>query len=547
MMANRFNGTANASRLLWIGGLLVIIFFLLLTIDAQMSRVRGGDGPSYLLLAESIAGHYAYADINAPGAPPHTQYPPLFPLLLAPVYFGWGYNFLLMKFLLLAFNIGSVFAVRKFFAKESGDGLYATLIAVLTGTNFYFLFYTNEILTEVPYTLISFMVLIYWQKHSDGRLGTPQFLTVLPLLLAMAYMTRMIGVTLLAAASVSVLLSEWQKKGPAAALRKAFLFGAVASIPFALWTIRSSIYADGVATYQSIFAQADYYSLDSGSAGLSALFERFTTNCGYYYDGIYKTVVTFKSAKEGLPGAVFLIIFLLVMAGFLKELFSKREMKDFYFLFYMGLLTVWPVYGSGDARRYLVPLIPLIYHYLFEGAALAARPLHGIVGRTGKAALVLPSVFLLLNGVEIGDKAMNIKGGFEALSRAHEGRIFEKVSRPVLADIGVGRFRESAPCYFDYLHAIDLMNGRVSENDVLTARKPEIVYLMTGKPVVRFPYTKDLGLMEKFMLDKGVTHLLIDSCYGETEDFLRPFVLSRPEGFILMLSDNKGTALLKVQ
>jgi hypothetical protein len=78
------------------------------------------------------------------------------------------------------------------------------------------------------------------------------------------------------------------------------------------------------------------------------------------------------------------------------------------------------------------------------------------------------------------------------------------------------------------------------------ARKAEIVYLLIDRPVVRFPYTSSAALMEGFIKEKGVSHILLDSCYGETDKYARKYVLSKPEGFRVLLSDNQGTAVLKL-
>jgi hypothetical protein len=126
------------------------VFYIALILDGMLFQTIGGDGPSYLILAKSIAEGYGYADINMPGAPTHTQYPPFFPLLLAPIYLAFGYNFLVIKLLVAAFGIASLFAIRAYFSNQDGK-LYGTLIAVLTGTNFFFLTGTNSLQTEIPF------------------------------------------------------------------------------------------------------------------------------------------------------------------------------------------------------------------------------------------------------------------------------------------------------------------------------------------------------------------------------------------------------------
>jgi hypothetical protein len=342
------------------------------------------------------------------------------------------------------------------------------------------------------------------------------------------------------------------REGLSIGLKKAVLFAAAASVPFAIWTLRGSFYAQDVATYQSIFAQADYYSLDRGAAGLGSLFARFSLNSGYYFDGIYEVLVAFRPANDGLRWAALIAVFLLVMAGFVKELYSRREMKDFYFLFYLGLLTVWPVYGKGDANRYLVPLIPFLYHYLFSGLASvwgSAVSLRGRAASGRGAVFVALAVFMaVLNSAEISYRAVDAYGWrFEGLSRIFDGRLFLNVRSVGLDDLGARGMIKFRPCFYNYLLAAGSLKGSLSESDVVMVRKAEIAYLLLDKPVVRFPYTSDAALMERFIKEKGISHIVLDSCYPETDRYARKFVMSRPDDFRVLLTDGQGTAVLKLQ
>src|SRR3990170_8610512 len=537
-------------KLLWFGGLALVLFCLALLLDGTLSKTRGGDGPSYLILARSLVEGYGYADINIPGAPPHTQYPPVFPLLLTPIYLAFGYNFLLSKLVIVASAVASLFVVRAFFSGHGGK-LYGTFIAVLTGTNFFFLFYTNEIQSEIPYLFLSFLALLYASRHVPKPKAYQLFLA-LPLLLALAYMTRMIGVTLVAAAFVTVLLALRGREGLPAGLKKTILFGAAASVPFVIWNLRNSIYSQDIATYQSIFAQADYYSLDSGSAGLGSLFARFSLNSGYYFECIYEMLALMPASEDGFWWAALIAVFLLVMAGFVKELFCRREMKDFYFLFYLGLLTVWPVFGQGDAQRYLVPLIPFLYHYLFSGFAFVWGGAASLTGRTtigrGAGFLALAMLLAVINTAGISYRSANPSGwNFDGGARVLDGGLFRNVQSLGLDDLGANGLKKTMPCFYNYLLAADTIKGSLADSDVLMARKPEIVYLLIDKPVVRFPYTSQAELMESFIKEKGVSHILLDSCYVETDRYARKFVMSRPERVSVMVSDGQVTVALKLQ
>src|SRR5574337_1828718 len=127
-------GAAALLALAAIMALTAVIGFEL--IDGALTYIRGGDSVSYVLLAKAIATGHWYSDINIPGSPPHTQYPPLFPLILSPVYFLLGLNVFWMKAVVLAFGVSAVLGAGLLFGKDSGRARGA-VVALLTGTSFY--------------------------------------------------------------------------------------------------------------------------------------------------------------------------------------------------------------------------------------------------------------------------------------------------------------------------------------------------------------------------------------------------------------------------
>src|SRR5689334_11998006 len=61
--------------------ILLNLLFALLTFMPQPHT--GGDSANYLTLARSLLQRHSYTDLYDPIQPPHTKYPPVFPLMLA--------------------------------------------------------------------------------------------------------------------------------------------------------------------------------------------------------------------------------------------------------------------------------------------------------------------------------------------------------------------------------------------------------------------------------------------------------------------------------
>lgn len=523
-------------------------------IDNRVSSIRGGDAINYILLAKSIATGHGFADINIPGFPPHTQYPPILPLILSPVFYLYGFNFVLMRLIVVLFAIGSVWMVKRIFERESDKGI-GIFLALITGTNFYFLFFAKELMTEVPYMFLSLLAIFCLDRYSSEKAGG-RYLVFGSILLSIAYLTRMIGITLYAAAAIYFIIDIFRASGEGNKKKQLLFLLVVGGLPFLIWMIRGSLYSHDVSTYESIFMQADYYANDSGSAGIGSLFGRAYENIGYYIDTLPKGLISFIDIKHylnALPLKIFYLLVLFIMLlGFAIELYRKRGIKDFYILFYFILLAVWPVYGSGDARRYIVPILPFLYFYFFRGFS-ALGSLKNVFRETGrltlnKAAVFPVILFLSFNIAEIyrmvypPDALKRINSAVRYLA-IYSGERVDSIELDTVSE----HFKKNSPCYSKYLETAFGAKSILGPQDVVMTRKPEVVYLITGGYSVRFPYTKDEGRMKEFIKGRDVDFVLVDQCYPEATAYLVPFISSNPGMFETVFDDAKGTVLLKVK
>lgn len=552
-MKARKSQSKNSYKLtvLWISVLSVMAVAGFQFLDNRLSQIRGGDAVNYLILAKSLATGHWFSDINIPGAPPHTQYPPLLPVILSPIFFFLGFNLLWMKAVIVVSGIASVYMIKRLF--EDDDQLTAVLIAAMVGTNFFFYIFMKEIMTELPYLFLSVTAIILFRKYAGSRELRP-FWLILPLAVSAAYFMRMIGITLYAAFVLALLLRVATERDRLLELKKLLTFSFAGILPFLIWTIRGQVYSEGVSTYSSIFTQADYYSSERGAIETGTLIARFFKNALLYTEAIPKALITSSAFKEALPVlALKVLVFLLlafVVIGFLRQLFLKREVKDLYVALYAALLTVWPVYGSGDARRYVVPLLPFLYLYLMDGAGVTINFAGKALGRReiskGAIIAVITLIFLSMNIVQI-KKVLLPHEAFKRVKAVVAGLngFTERVDSFSPEAAGVDAFKKSAPCYSRYLsYAFDLKTA-IKPHEVVMARKPEIVSLITGGFAVRFPFTGNSDAMLEFIEKNKVGYIIIDQCYPEAQKYLVPAILSRPESFNVVLDDSKGTIVLK--
>ena len=236
-----------------------------------------------------------------------------------------------------------------------------------------------------------------------------------------------------------------------------------------------------------------------------------------------------------------IIILVLFLIGFIRDLLFKRGIKDFYTLSYLSILMVWPTYGSGDALRYLVPLIPLLYYYFFRGFDLATSPgtffnrgeagLSAASGKGSRAALLVlfpVCIFTIFNLAQIRGRVFS-PGALRQIVRSYAilgENIFKRIESVELASASTPYFERYLPCYHQYLKGAKTLTLASGPDDIIMTRKPEVVSLISGRKVIRFPYSSNEKTLFRFMEDNKVTHILLDNCYSETKKYIVPVTKS---------------------
>ncbi len=552
----------------WYVGIIFIIFFVLLyfqLISDKLSYLRGGDTASYILLAKSLASGLGFSDFNLPGNPPHTQYPPLFPLLLAPIVAFFGYNFMWMRLLVIGFALVSLYVIRLYFLRHTSSAM-AYVLVFLVGTSFFVLSLSAEILPEVVYLFFSMLALYLYEKNMDKTIAGP-YARFLPVLAPLMYFTKFIGITFCFAVICLLLLrirSEAEERK--AYIKRLFYFILIGVVPFVVWFVRNNLYARGVSTYQSIMFQADYYDAGLGRAGVGTIFERAAANISMYIFEVPMTFLTYMDLRKAVTPAVLkgfvAVILILFLIGFIRDLIMKRGIKDFYTFLYLAILMVWPTYGSGDALRYLVPLIPLFYYYFFRGFEVVISPgtfftrgeggLTAVSGKGSRQAwlVLFPiCIFILFNLAQISGR-LSPPSAFKQIVRSSSivgENIGKRVDVVELESATTPFFERYVPCYHRYLKGAKTLTMASGPEDIIMTRKPEIVSLISGRRVIRFPYSSNEKTIFEFIEEKKVTHILLDSCYKETRRYVLPITEKYKEKFTVWVgADGAHSGILKL-
>jgi 4-amino-4-deoxy-L-arabinose transferase-like glycosyltransferase len=139
-------------------GLLVVQAALLRTVFVPAPH-PGGDNAAYLTLAHSLLDGEGYTELWDPAAPPHTKYPPVFPILVAVSMAlgarGWGS----LKAAPVVASLVGVLAVFLWARRRVRDEVAAG-VAFLTGLSAAYLDHARWILSDIPF--LAFLFLALW-------------------------------------------------------------------------------------------------------------------------------------------------------------------------------------------------------------------------------------------------------------------------------------------------------------------------------------------------------------------------------------------------
>ena len=161
------------------------------------------DSAIYITVSRALATGHGYTYMGYA----HTKYPFMFPLLLAPITGIFGYNFLLMR-LMIVFMVFFAIWFSFVLVRRVADEWIALCVMALTAASYPLMLWTTWVLSDSPYMFFSMLALIFIQQY--GRETSPfnRRAVFASLLVLASYFTRGIGLALALAAVLYLLLEN---------------------------------------------------------------------------------------------------------------------------------------------------------------------------------------------------------------------------------------------------------------------------------------------------------------------------------------------------
>jgi hypothetical protein len=344
----------------------------------------GDDSVAYLILAQHLAGTATPLVREWIGY--HTNFPPLFPLLLAAS--GASPDFLAAHLVVGACALLALVMLYRYAAFQLASvraGLLVVALFLLTPTAWTSI---TGILSEPLYLFVSLAALHFHATRLDGdpAAGSTRDALLFGALLGLAFLTRTASVALVTAYAVHALLRALKGgTGPRWNLALPLLpLAAMAALWIALRPpFQGENYGMVLGTIGTTLRDHPLRLAELGARGLAA---------GW--------ISSFASESDvhTVTRGVFLALGALGICGAVMR--ARRNALDgWYALASLAMLILW-LLGEDTMRRLLYPLVPvLLVHAVLFVRYLAARMGPSLAARVLPLAFALPPVLLALPAV----------------------------------------------------------------------------------------------------------------------------------------------------
>jgi hypothetical protein len=478
----------------------------------------GGDNAAYLALARSLLEDGGYRELWDPAGAPHTQYPPLWPLLLAGGLAAGIQPWTGFQVLAAVFSAGAV-GFAYLWARRDSTPAIAAAVGVLLALGPGVVDIGRVELSDAPFW--AFCMLALWglsppagpgtvEGAPPPRAGGRSRVVAGAAGVLLAYASRAAGLPLVLAAGA------W-----AAATRRwgtgALLAGLV--LPFGVgWGLRTA--ALGAPGYGGFLRHLDPYRPELGTAGAADLLVRIGDNV-VRYAGDHLPFLLVGAAPPLLARLVGTTVLALAAAGWWLRVRGRAPgLAGTWLPLYLGLVALWP--AGWSAPRFLLPVLPVLLVLAAEAILHASRasPAPGRTARLAAGAalvLVVPAAVAAL----VSDRA----------------RLAEcRAATPPLACL--------APGTADFLILARDARGRLPAGAAVIARKPTLWWAESGYPARVFPYSAEPDSLLAAAAAAGARYVVIDRVDAVASLHLVPAVVQRPQAFCVMLTLGPDRATL---
>lgn len=427
----------------------------------------GDDFAHYVRHAANIAAGRPYAEtpwIRNPYYPELSPpaYPPVYPLLLAPLVKAYGIDLEPLKWPGVAALLAAVFLLNRLARSRLPHPVHL-VPGLLFALNPFLWDFKDYVQSDLPFVALALAAVLFVERaHATGAAHPLRDGVVLGLLLCLAYETRAAGAVLAGALVLADVLRGRRLRG--LALPATVVFVGVVLLVHTL-----VLPTQPVAGYWSYF--------HTGPRIVAANVAEYVGELGGFWDNGYADAGT---------ALVFVAATALAGAGLWGRLRPVPGPLEVFVALYGTALLFWP--GDQQGIRMLLPVLPAYCLYVVEGACR----LHERRAGAGKWLWALGAVVVL----------------------AYAGRY----TRLDWGRLRVGIGTEATQGLFRYV------GTELPPDAVVVFRKPRALALFTGRRATMYHPPERGRDLWAWLREAGVTHVVTGRNFDLDREVLIPFV-----------------------
>jgi hypothetical protein len=415
------------------------------------------DDGIYAVVAKSLHDGAGYRIISLPTAPDQTKYPFLYSYILS---WLWSLdpkfpdNIGLLKaanaaFLAAIFVLSYLFYRHRATGPESEGLLFAALVCINPAV----FSFTDLTVSDILFLLLSLSALVIFDasKQCSSR---PFSITLLGVTVALGCLTRLAAAPLAVAGAIHF---GWSKR-----YRDLIHYVFVVVLFFAPWWLWVKTHS--IQRASSLF---DYYvSYSSFPPAFAILWSDPFGAVGIVWGNLRYIVETLDMIFQSriIPGLL-LPVGLLLLLGLWRSFKDQSVFFRSYVVLYLGLVVAMPF----PPERYLVPLIPVMFLFLFRGVQVAQFHLSNLMMSEAWKKILCHSVRVI----------------FALVVVLQVGWIFHYCLNADVATTRVWFGKRLPASWQGFSETFEWIRNNTDESTVLATVRDPMFYLYTGRRAVQ--------------------------------------------------------------
>jgi hypothetical protein len=505
-------------------------FWLKLLIIGQMALLgfqlspdisTNGDDAVYYILGKSLATGQGYRNIHIVNSPVSTQYPVVFPAFLSLTHLLTDKP-LIAKILVM--SIGCLVTLCSFYLFLGWIPRSAIPLCFLVGTSAVLNQHSLELLSEIPYILLTLLSLLLLEKsYKNPRQKLLFWLTIIVSIMPMN--CRSIGISFSGAFLAANLLN---KKYNYVIAHLALVV--IAAVLFKMFTSWDN-------PYLLQLLQRNSYDPEQGFATFSEMFSRIITNISKYTTEILpQASMPYAANHYSVLGALLgIIMALVIVVGCVKNFFLPSKFLSIYAFFYCGILTMWQAQWSSG--RFLSGILPVLFYLFFIGVTF----LVSLAKRDESKSLSVRMKTIRLPSFLPVPTIAAMLFCFIAVSFSFDNSWFQIQN--------AGLRKQSSRDWENFNSCADWIRCNTPVNSIVVSRKPELVYLRSRRQGTLYQFSHDKEKVIADIKNKHASYILFDGFFwtGTTPKYLYPALVGHPEMYRMVYAlRNPDTFVLEV-